>query len=305
MTTPATAVAIRAEGRLIAPLRPIAEPTELLKVQEETRTAIMKILKKDRDYGLIKGTERETLYKSGAERCLLAFGCVATFRIMESEIDHHLEVHYTDKYGKPKTSLGIYRYVVECQITQRETGMVVGAFVGAASTLEKKYISRPRDCENTIIKMSEKRALVGAVLVAFGLSDQFTQDVEDLPTGVIEGKEEEHEDQPETLTRDSVVNWGQLAKDPKKVRDLHVAYLRWATDAPRAFGPRTDEWTKLFRAELDLRELEKDQKREDPKPDQAPVTDTPAALASAGAVADALERPLAADDEELADDLPF
>lgn len=290
---------------MIAPLRPIAEPAELLKVQEDTRAAIMQILKKDRDYGLIKGTKRETLYKAGAERTLLAFGCVATFKIVESEIDHDREVRYL-KDGKEKISLGLYRYVTECQITQRETGMVLGAFIGSASTLEAKYISRPRDSENTIVKMSEKRALVGAALVAFGLSDQFTQDVEDLgaSAGAAEGAVEEAQTSfEEPFTRDTEVNWGRFAEKPVKVRDLPSAWLKWATDAPRAFGPRTEEWTKIFKAELDHREVEKDQKREDPKP--ATLAETPPALATAGAVADALERPKTADDLDIDDDLPF
>src|SRR6267142_694369 len=56
---------------------------------------------------------------------------------------------------------------------------VVGTIVGSASTMEAKYIDRPRDCENTVLKMAQKRAHVGAALGAFGMSDQFTQDMED------------------------------------------------------------------------------------------------------------------------------
>src|SRR5690606_10620038 len=59
-------------------------------------------------------------------------------------------------------------------------GVVIGEGVGSCSTMESKYIDRPRDCENTALKMAKKRAYVDATLTTFGLSDQFTQDVEDM-----------------------------------------------------------------------------------------------------------------------------
>lgn len=178
-------------------LRPIAPAAEVIAAQNETRELIAKALQKGRDYGTIKGTDKPTLYKAGAERVALAFGCFAQFRTLESEVDHDREVKYlkrsknwNNKFKGDKSfsgwreeagiSLGLYRYVVECQIVHRETGEVVGSFMGSCSSLESKYIDRPRDVENTIIKMAEKRALVGAALTTFGLSDQFTQDVEDL-----------------------------------------------------------------------------------------------------------------------------
>jgi hypothetical protein len=51
--------------------------------------------------------------------------------------------------------------------------------VAACSTLESKYIDRPRDSENTVVQMAAKRAYIAAIRQTLGLSDQFTQDVED------------------------------------------------------------------------------------------------------------------------------
>lgn len=182
-------------------LRPIAPAADVIVAQNETRELIEKALKKDRDFGTIKGTKKPTLYKAGAERIVIAFGCFARFRTLESEIDHDREFKWTkkekvwrNKFKGDKefswkeevgVSQGLYRYVVECEIVDRETGNVVGSFVGACSSMESKYIDRPRDVENTILKMAEKRSLVGAGLTTFGLSDQFTQDVEDLPRDVV------------------------------------------------------------------------------------------------------------------------
>lgn len=179
-------------------IRPIAEPSALLRVQEETRALISALLVEGRDYGTIPGVDKPSLLKPGAERVSIAFGCYSRFRIVEQEIDHDRRVEWQKKKAKWDTvdgrrqkvgedvttgvSLGLYRYVVECEIVHRETGLVVGSCLGAASTMESKYIDRPREMENTIAKMAEKRAHVGAVLNAFGLSEQFTQDVEDNPS---------------------------------------------------------------------------------------------------------------------------
>lgn len=199
--TPAsTAIARRPSN--VTLLRPIAPAADVIIAQEETRELIQKALKKDRDYGTIKGTKKPTLYKAGAERIIIAFGCFARFQTLESEVDHDREVKWTKrekvwrnkfKGDKEHTwkeesgiSQGLYRYVVQCEIVNRETNEVVGSFIGSCSSMESKYIDRPRDVENTIIKMAEKRALVGAGLTTYGLSDQFTQDVEDLPREVVQ-----------------------------------------------------------------------------------------------------------------------
>ena len=201
-TTDAAPVAVAPRPQL-GLIRPIAEPSALLRVQEETRALIVEVLREDRDYGRIPGVDKPSLLKPGAERITIAFGCYSRFRIVEQEIDHDRRVEWQKKKGIWKTvdgerkkvgedvttgvSLGLYRYVVECEIVHRETGLVVGSCLGAASTMESKYIDRPREMENTIAKMAEKRAHVGAVLNAFGLSEQFTQDVEDNPSAYDRG----------------------------------------------------------------------------------------------------------------------
>jgi hypothetical protein len=114
---------------------------------------------------------------------------------VEREVDHDREVKWTKRQKKWRNahpgdrdftwkeesgvSYGLYRYVVRCDLVHRQTGEMVGSCLGSCSTLESKYVDRPRDCENTVIKMAEKRAHVGATLLTFGLSEQFTQDVED------------------------------------------------------------------------------------------------------------------------------
>lgn len=279
-------------ARAIKLLRPIAEPSDIIAAQNATRELVTQALQKGRDYGEIPGVDKPSLLKPGAERVILGFGCYARFTIVESEIDHDREVKYvktkwTEKdqpsnwreikaaglgrnkrfggKGKEKerwvwqekeeeagVSIGLYRYVVRCDIVDRSTDAVVGSCVGACSTLESKYIDRPRDCENTALKMSEKRALVGAALITFGLSDQFTQDVEDLPQFGGGHAEPSAEAEPEAeITRESCITWGK--SKGTAIMDLETDYLKWACEDGRKFGPETAKWQTAMRAELEHR----------------------------------------------------
>lgn len=177
-----TAIAIAPKQQI---MRPIASPADVLGALDETHALIRGALKEGTDYGTVPGTRgKPTLLKPGAEKLVIAFGCRALYTIVEQEIAHDKVVKYVHKYNGQKESIGLYRYVIRCQL-QRPDGQIVGDGLGSCSTLESKYIDRPRDCENTALKMAEKRALVAATLGAFGLSDAFTQDMEDAPVEVV------------------------------------------------------------------------------------------------------------------------
>ena len=179
-------------------LVPVASPSEVLAAQEQVRALVQQTLKKDRDYGIIPGTKKPTLLKPGAERINAAFGVAVRYKIVASEIDHDRPVAWTKRKAQYKSgkfvgyeeisgnSVGLYRYVVDCELIQRAPGVIIGQGIGSCSTMESKYVDRPREVENTILKIAEKRGLIAATLNAYGLSDQFTQDMEDaepLPSG--------------------------------------------------------------------------------------------------------------------------
>lgn len=170
-------------------LRPLVKPDEMIAAQQEIGQLIVKALKPGVDYGEIPGTRdsKAVLLKPGAERLQKAFGCHTTFEIVEREIDHNREVAWRKqqwnyqtrrKEDTSGTSLGLYRYVVQA-IVIGPNGQAVGYGFGSCSTLEAKYIDRPRDLENTVLKMAQKRAKVSATLDAFGLSGRFTGDLDD------------------------------------------------------------------------------------------------------------------------------
>lgn len=206
-----TPTSVALAPRRVGLLRPIAPPAQVLAAAEETRALVAEALKDGRDYGVIPGTdrgqekkERKVLLKAGAERVAIAFGCYyGDPEIVEKEADHDRVVEYVKRKkrwekqgGKNKmvgwdeergTVIGLYRYVLRVPVIHAESGSVVGYGVGSCSTLEGKYVDRPRESENTVIKMAHKRAIVAAALIAFGLSDQFTQDVEEVATAQTAG----------------------------------------------------------------------------------------------------------------------
>lgn len=160
------------------PLRPVARPVDLIEAHKEAATLIREALEDGRDYGIIPGAgARKVLLKAGAERLAVAFGLRPNYSIVAQEHDHDREVHYVDRRRGDTTSVGLYRFVVKCELKRDD--VVVGEGVGSCSTMESKYVSRPRDSENTCLKMAKKRAFVDAVLGTLSLSDRFTQDVGD------------------------------------------------------------------------------------------------------------------------------
>lgn len=179
-TTNSTTAIAKREEHAPAMLEPVVTVEELVKHNRAVTKIIAEGLEAGVDFGVIPGTGgKPSLLKPGAERLCKVFGCVATYEPVSTEIDHDRVVEYVDRYKKPQTSIGLYRYVVRCVI-KTLSGTVVGEGIGSCSSLESKYVSRPRDVENTVLKMAEKRALVAAALGAFGLSNRFTQDVEDI-----------------------------------------------------------------------------------------------------------------------------
>ena len=78
----------------------------------------------------------------------------------------------------------IFHYHYRCTLVRQ--GEVVGQGDGSCNSKEKKYEKQSYkvyDLTNTIIKMAQKRALVGAVLSSCGASEFFTQDIEEMGGG--------------------------------------------------------------------------------------------------------------------------
>lgn len=185
---------------------------QVAKIQQ-IMTAVMKESTKEADghYGIIPGTKKHTLFKSGAEKLALTFRMASTYSGDDSP------VNYPD---------GHREYEIKCSLASIHDGRFLGEGVGVCSTKESKWRYRSestgkevpgkywdkRDPEllggpqfsakkvggkwvichrvehtdtadyyNTCKKMAKKRAFVDAVISCLAASDIFTQDVEDLP----------------------------------------------------------------------------------------------------------------------------
>lgn len=155
------------------------------------------------DYGIVPGTKKPSLWKSGSEQIL------AMFQIAVEPVVEDL------------SSDDCYRFRVTTRLTNSRTGEFLGAGVGEASTDETKYkwrrtYSKPEyestdpdrrrikfgqyksgsnwvdteemqvrqeaaDLANTVLKMAKKRSQIDATLTVTGASSMFEQDLEDLP----------------------------------------------------------------------------------------------------------------------------
>ncbi len=76
------------------------------------------------------------------------------------------------------------------------------------------------DLANTILKMADKRALVAATLIATGLSEYFTQDIEDFITG--EYTEVAKPENPQPVSDQLWNHWTSLVARADKVNVKHA-----------------------------------------------------------------------------------
>jgi hypothetical protein len=152
-------------------------------VREVTKAA----LTEEVDYGKIPGTERPTLFKSGAEMLLLAAGYGFDMdRWDDDDVRTHRGVTY------------------KCTVRRRD-GSTVSTCDGYAGYDESRFFTSAEEAEqrerfnankykrpvnqrkfveyrapwNTLVKMAQKRALVGAALNACAASGLFIADLDD------------------------------------------------------------------------------------------------------------------------------
>lgn len=125
------------------------------------------ILKRDVDFGVIPGTKQPSLFKAGAQKIANTFGLLQHFEVESSVED---------------TQTPVFFYRVRCdlvKIAQDGTEYIFTTGHGSANTMEKRNgRNSPWDAANATLKMAEKRALTAAVLSVSGLSDLFSQDLE-------------------------------------------------------------------------------------------------------------------------------
>jgi len=124
-------------------------------------------LHRDVDFGVIPKTKKPSLFKSGAEKVVMGYGLLQHY-FVESAIE--------DGGKEP-----FFFYRVRCDLVKVYNGQeyVWTSAYGSANTSEKRNgFNSPFDSANSTLKMAQKRALVAAALSISGLSDAFTQDMD-------------------------------------------------------------------------------------------------------------------------------
>lgn len=136
-------------------------------------------LKRNVDFGVVPGTKKPSLYKSGAEKIIMAYGLMCRYTIAN-------QIEQFDPKGG-----AFFHYVIRCDLVKgfkQPNGeyheVVFANGYGESNTGESRNGSKTGvNSANSTIKMAQKRAMVQAALSVSGLSSMFFQDIED-ETGI-------------------------------------------------------------------------------------------------------------------------
>ena len=131
---------------------------QTVEMMRQVQEAKERVLVNGSDYSVIPNTgSKPTLLKPGAEKLTHLFGIrLTSMRRTET---------FTDPVG----------FAYEATLENRD-GQIVAVCEGMCDASERGRGNNPR---NTLAKMAQKRAMVGAVLIACSASALFTQDIED------------------------------------------------------------------------------------------------------------------------------
>lgn len=170
-------------------------------------------LKRDVDFGVIPKTKKPSLYKAGAEKVCMGYGLLQQYEI-ESKIEQG---------GKDP----FFFYNVKCKLVAVVNGReyVLSSAYGSANTAEKRNgFNSAYDAANSTLKMAQKRALVAAALAISGLSDAFSQDMENEDF-MANGKDLLETDKPDSPINPAQIKrlyaiGGQAGLTAKKVKDI-------------------------------------------------------------------------------------
>lgn len=215
-----TATAVHAPGTDLAPYRAtvieeyrpriIMAPDEASELDKQLRSMMLAVLKENVDYGVIPGTgSKPTLLKPGAEKLLQWFGFGHETGRVEVERDgdgQRIGVTYRCTVTKGMAD-GRVVTVAMCEgyagydedrfYTSAEDARAKAESKERTFARKDNRLAKPEKWENaaeyrapwnSVIKMAQKRALVGAALQATSASTLFTQDMEDMRAEADGGK---------------------------------------------------------------------------------------------------------------------
>jgi hypothetical protein len=120
-------------------------------------------------------TEKPSLYQPGAQMLNIIF-------------QHAPNYQRQVERWEPENGKVIFLFNIDCTLTHYPTGLVVGAGMGGASTGESRWRDKPPlQAYNSVMKIGAKRSYVAGTVSCVGVSEIFTQDLEDLGDDLLPG----------------------------------------------------------------------------------------------------------------------
>ncbi len=173
----------------------LALTRESVQALQQNRALLMEFVKsqlrQDVDFGVVPGTDKPSLYKPGSEKLRTLFSLQTETVMADKELDRAgnfamftYRTTVRDKYGNTLATCEGSCNSQEKKYRERR----VYAWVDAERPDGTKYRKKVEqgveatpvcDVLNTLQKMAQKRSFVGAVILATGASDFFTQDIDD------------------------------------------------------------------------------------------------------------------------------
>ena len=158
----------------------------------------------DNDYAIIPGTKKPSMLQPGAQKLLLLFGLGFRYEVVNQCIDFNI---------------GEVSFLIKCLVFRKSDGFVVAESYGYCSNQESKYKKlSASDIVNTVLKMSQKRALIGATIAATGASDYFTQDLDDMDKTKVKDMGEKFTKKETSKAGEFLISGGKF--DGKKIKDV-------------------------------------------------------------------------------------
>lgn len=231
------------------------EMAQRLKNISEFQEELRSLLKNGRDYGTVSNSAKPVLLKPGAEKILMLTGIRPSFDIVR---------YMSDEEN------GLLQYQVKCELYLEDSLICEG--LGSSNTKESVYTGlNPFDVDNTALKMAKKRALIDATLLAFGISEMFTQDEEILKLDPCKEethqKVEDRERKNDTISRKQAGRMFGLSRGKGKeaqsdiVKSVLSQYgYRKSSDVKKCDYDRicsqiediaNERWDKLYKRNLD------------------------------------------------------
>jgi len=196
---------------------------DLLEKRTYFISQVMPKLKENQDYYTIKG--KKSLAKGGAEKLASIYNLIAIFEKDKESLD----------------MLGNAKGLIAFVCTLSKFGVIAGQGRGS-DTLE-----RNSNDPNKALKMTQKRAFVDAVIRTTGLSDIFTQDIEDMNAEKINAD-------PETFNKDKYKEW--IDDLTEKSNDSGIQY----ENPPTQQNGITDKQRKLLVSLITEKVIDEDER---------------------------------------------